>query len=147
MVLFASSETHLWFNFFKIHYSKRKFWKFVIVNALKSTWLQSCFVNPSRTCCVISVVWVVKRSNRGLDTLVNKGEINTEEANFKRHKVSTDRYFHLPNLVGQKDFHLPKRNFHLPNGSLVGAFRHPVNGSQFRNFEIRIVKSEIKSGI
>ena len=54
------------------------------------------------------------------------GEIHTEEANFKRHKVSADRYFHLPNLVGQKDFHLPKRNFHLPNGSLVGAFRHPV---------------------
>ena len=49
MVLFASSETHLWLNFFKIHHSKRKFWKFVIVNALKSTWLQSWFVNPSHS--------------------------------------------------------------------------------------------------
>ena len=80
---------------------------------------------------IIYVLRVVKRSNRGLDTLVNKGEINTEEANFKRHKVSTDRYFHLPNLVGQKDFHLPKRNFHLPNGSLVGALRHPAWGCKF----------------
>ena len=68
---------------------------------------------------------VVKRSILGLDILIDKGEIHTEESNFKRHKVSADRYFHLPNLVGQKDFHLPKRNFHLPNGSLVGALRHP----------------------
>ena len=79
----------------------------------------------SRTYCVISVVRVVKRSILGLDILIDKGEIHTEESNFKRHKVSADRYFHLPNLVGQKDFYLPKRNFHLPNGSLVGAFCHP----------------------
>ena len=55
----------------------------------------------------------------------NAQVFSTEESNFKRHKVSADRYFHLPNLVSQKDFHLPKRNFHLPNGSLVGALRHP----------------------
>ena len=71
---------------------------------------------------------VVKRSILGLDILIDKGEIHTEESNFKRHKVSADRYFQLPNLVGQKDFHLPKRNFHLPNGSLVGALRHPEGG-------------------
>ena len=80
--------------------------------------------SPSSTWCIISVVWVVKFI-RWLDTLINKGEIHTEEANSKRHKFSADRYFHLPNLVGEKDFHQPKRNFHLQNGSLVDAFRHP----------------------
>ena len=34
--------------------------------------------------------------------------------------------FYLTNMVSQKDFQLPKRNFHLPNGSLVGALRHPA---------------------
>ena len=78
------------------------FWKFVIVNALKSTWFTVMIY------LALPVYW------------------STEETNFKRHKFSADRYFHLPNLVGQKDFHIPKRNFHLPNGSLVGVFRHPV---------------------
>ena len=63
------------------------------------------------------------------DKLINKGEIHTEEANFKGHKFSADRYFHLPNLVGQKDFQLPKSNLHLPNGSLVGFFCHPGSKS------------------
>ena len=57
------------------------------------------------------------------------------------HQFSADRYFHLPNLVGQKDFHLPKRNFHLPNGSLVGAFRHPVLSDQ--NFGQQILLSKV----
>ena len=67
----------------------------------------------------------VKLSNRWLGTLINEGEIHTKEINFRRYRFSADKYFHLPNLVGQKDFHPPKRNFHVPNGGLVGAFRHP----------------------
>ena len=49
------------------------------------------------------------------------------------HQFSANKYFHLPKLVGQKDFHLPKRNFYLPNGSLVGAFRHPAPGGWGQN--------------
>ena len=112
LLLFASSKTHLWLIFFKIHHSS--------VRLFSIAWA----LIFSRTCCVISVVWVVKLSNRWLNTLINKGEIHTEEANFQQ------TYFHPPNLVVQKDFHLPKHSFHLPNGSLVSAFHHPENGCQ-----------------
>ena len=76
---------------------------YVIFNSIKLFSIAWAHIS-SRTCRVISVVWVVKRSILGLDILIDKGEIHTEEASFKRHKVSADRYFHLPNLVGQKIF-------------------------------------------
>ena len=57
-------------------------------------------------------------------------------------KPVSDRYFHLSNLVGQKDFHLPKRNFHLPNGSLVGAFRHPEGLGKLLWLESKLEMSE-----
>ena len=102
------------------------FWKFVIVNALKSTKLQSWCVKPSLfsgPSPFLNAPFLDEVFTHP-DTLISKNEIHTEEANFKRHKFSADTYFRLPNLVGQKDFLLPKRNFNLPNGSLVGALHH-----------------------